>query len=132
MIKIVKLQNNSEIIGHVLHEDDNNVLIEDPFTINYIFSPRNQRPVIGLLRYMPFAESRTISFQKTDIIVSLQARKSMANYYEAVLISHIKEVDESMDSELESIAEFEVNQDESSTDVLTAMMERLNPNNSMH
>lgn len=132
MIKIVKLQNNSEIIGHVIHEDDRGVLIEDPFTINYIFSPRSERPVIGLLRYMPFAESRTISFQKDNVIASLAARKSMANYYEAVLQSYIKEVDESIDLELESIAELEDSQNDTNTDVLTAMMERLNPNNSMH
>lgn len=132
MIKIVKLQNNSEIIGHVIHEDEKDVLIEDPFTINYIFSPRSERPVIGLLRYMPFAESRTISFQKSNVIASLAARKSMANYYEAVLQTYIKEVDESIDVELESIAELEENQNDTTTDVLTAMMERLNPNNSMH
>jgi len=131
MIKIVKLQNNSEIIGHVIHEDEKDVLMEDPFSINYIFSPRSERPVIGLLRYMPFAESRIISFQKNNIIVSLDARKSMANYYESVLQSHVKEIDDSIDSELESIAELD-DTDDMNTDMIAAMMERLNPNNSMH
>ena len=128
MIKIVKLQNNSEIIGHVIHEDDKDVLIEDPFSINYIFSPRSERPVIGLLRYMPFAESRTISFQKNNVITSLAARKSMANYYEAVLHSYIKEIDESIDHELESIAELEDSRDETNTEMFAAMLERLNSN----
>lgn len=132
MIKIIKLHNNSEIIGHVLQENNNYVVVENPFIINYVFSPKNDRPVIGLMRYMPFADQRQISFDKHDIIVMLDSRKSMANYYTAVLQSYITDVDESIDAELESIAELENNQEETGTDMLAAMLERLNPNNSMH
>jgi len=132
MIKIIKLHNNSEIIGHVLQENNNYVVVDNPFTINYVFSPKSDRPVIGLMRYMAFAEQRQVSFDKHDIIAMLDSRKSMANYYTAVLQSYISEIDESIDAELESIAELENNQEETGTDMLSAMLERLNPNNSMH
>ena len=132
MIKIIKLHNNTEIIGELINEDNTYIYIDNPFTINYMFSPKSERPIIGLLRYIPFAEQRDIRFHKDDVMHYLTARKSMASYYHVTLITHEKEVDESIDNELESIADLEMMDQDTSTDMLAAMLEQLNPNKSIH
>lgn len=134
MVKIIKLQNNSEIIGTLVGDHSDEVVIDNPFTINYIFSPRSQRPVIGLLRYLPFAEQREISFNKDFILNVVDARASMSDYYCAVLKTHNMDIDESVDRELNQITEMENAESElhDATDVLSAMLEKLNPNNNLH
>lgn len=134
MVKIIKLQNNSEIIGTMVGDYSDMIVINNPFTINYIFSPKSQRPIIGLLRYLPFAEQREISFQKECILNVVDARASMSDYYCAVLKTHETDIDESVDRELNQITELE-NADSDlhdATDVLSAMLEKLNPNNNLH
>lgn len=134
MVKIIKLQNNSEIIGTVVGDYSDMMVINNPFTINYIFSPKSQRPVIGLLRYLPFAEQREISFPRESILNVVDARTSMSEYYIAVLKSHETDIDPSIDRELTEITEMENADSElhNATDVLSAMLEKLNPNNNLH
>jgi hypothetical protein len=134
MVKIIKLQNNSEIIGEIISEAGDTIVVDNPFTINYIFTPKSQRPVIGLLRYLPFAEQRIITFQKNHILHVVDARPAMSGYYVAVVKSHISEIDDGMDRELTEITEMENADSElhNATDVLSAMLEKLNPNNNVH
>ena len=131
-IKIIKLHNNTEIIGSVIDDNVHDITIEDPFTINYMFSSKNERPIIGLLRYMPFADQRIMQFSKNFIVNSLDARKSMASYYEMTVFAHENEIDETIDNELENIAELEMQDQDGSSDIITAMLERMNPNNKTH
>ena len=56
MTKIIKLVNDHEIIGDLIHETEDDVILDNPFSIHYMTSNRSDRPIIGLLRYMPFAE----------------------------------------------------------------------------
>ena len=107
MVKIIKLQNNSEIIGTVVGDYSDMMVINNPFTINYMFSPKSQRPVIGLLRYLPFAEQREISFPINSILNVVDARLSMSDYYMAVLKTHEADIDVSIDRELTEITEME-------------------------
>lgn len=134
MVKIIKLQNNSEIIGTLVGDYSDMMVINNPFTINYMFSPKNQRPIIGLLRYLPFAEQREISFQKNYILNIVDARFSMADYYLAVLKSHETDIDESIDRELVEITDMENADNElhDATDIMSAMLEKMNPNNNVH
>ena len=76
MTKIIKLVNNHEIIGDLIHESEDDVILDNPFSIHYMTSSRSDRPIIGLLRYMPFADRRDIVFKKRDIINYMNARKS--------------------------------------------------------
>lgn len=132
MVKIIKLQNNAEIIGTVAHETNNEVIVDNPFTINYMFSSSNDRPIIGLLRYMPFADKRQIAFSKDHVLHIMDARVSMSSYYTSTLETYINEVDESIDDELDAIVKLDALEQESSADMLAAMLEKLNPNNKMH
>lgn len=104
MIKIIKLVNDHEIIGEVVTESSDHIVINQPFSIHYMMSQRTDKPIIGLLRYMPFAKSRELSFKSRDIINSVEARESMAGYYSHVKTNHIKYVDDNIDQELEQVA----------------------------
>lgn len=134
MIKIIKLHNSSEIIGEVISDLGDKVVIDNPFIINYLFTPKSQRPVISLLRYLPFADDRIITFQKQQIHHVVDARPSMGGYYIAVVKSHVVEIDDGMDRELVEITEMENSDTElhNASDMLSAMLEKLNPNNSVH
>jgi hypothetical protein len=135
MTKIIKLVNDHEIIGDLIHEDNDSVILDNPFSIHYMTSSRSDRPIIGLLRYMPFADRRDIVFGKRDIINCLDARKSMIGYYKTVVENYVKYVDENIDNELESVAEEEraaQNQQElSPAEVMATFLSRLT-NDKMH
>jgi hypothetical protein len=135
MTKIIKLVNDHEVIGDLIHEDCDSVILDNPFSIHYMTSSRSDRPIIGLLRYMPFADRRDIVFGKRDIINCLEARKSMARYYKTVVENHIKYVDENIDNELESVAEEEtaaLNQQEQSPSESMAIFLATITNDKMH
>lgn len=132
MVKIIKLQNNCEIIGSMVEDNKDNVVIDNPFSINYMFTATSDRPIIGLLRYMPFAEERQMSFQKSGIINIANARASMSSYYDVILDSHLSDIDDHVDNELQGIADSELEDDNNNSDTLQAILEKMNPNNRMH
>lgn len=135
MVKIVKLQNNVEIIGNINTVDSEKVIIDNPFTINYMLSPRSDRPVVGLLRYLPFAEHRDVEFKMSDVLHVVDARQPMSRYYNAVLANHLNDIDETIDHELNQIADIESDAQSVETvpdDALTAMFERMNSNKNIH
>jgi hypothetical protein len=135
MTKIIKLVNDHEIIGDLIHESEDDVILDNPFSIHYMTSSRSDRPIIGLLRYMPFADRRDIAFKKRDIINYLDARKSMAGYYKTVVENHVKYVDENIDNELESVADEEaaaLNQQEPSPSEMMASLLNKITNGKMH
>ena len=58
----------------------------------------------------------------------------MSDYYMAVLKTHEADIDVSIDRELTEITEMENADNElhNATDVLSAMLEKMNPNNNLH
>lgn len=84
-VVIVKLQNNTEIIARLVSQKEGTLVIDNPFTINYVMSAQTDRPMVGLLRYMSFADSRQITFKTRDIIHVMDARESMSKYYDVIL-----------------------------------------------
>jgi hypothetical protein len=131
MVKIIKLQNNCEIIGSMVEDNNDSVVIDNPFSINYMFTAASDRPIIGLLRYMPFAEERQMSFQKSGIINIANARTSMSNYYDVILDSHLSDIDDHVDNELQGIVDSDF-EDENNSDTLQAILEKMNTNDRMH
>ena len=134
MTKIIKLVNDHEIIGDLIHESDDDVILDNPFSIHYMTSSRSDRPIIGLLRYMPFADRRDIAFKKRDIINYLDARKSMAGYYKTVVDNYIKYVDDNIDNELESVADEESAQNQrepSPAEMMASLLDKIT-NGKMH
>ena len=116
----------------MVEDNKDNVVIDNPFSINYMFTATSDRPIIGLLRYMPFAEERQMSFQKSGIINIANARASMSSYYDVILDSHLSDIDDHVDNELQGIADSELEDDNNNSDTLQAILEKMNPNNRMH
>lgn len=133
MVHIIKLKSGIEIIGEASLIDNEKVVISDPFTINYMINADSDRPIVGLLRYMQFAEEYIATFQRIDILNLAKARKSMVDYYKDILTTYRNEIDDSVDVELSRVVEeMHVEEHESieeveySTDMLTAMIEKTN------
>ena len=125
MIKIIKLVNDHEIIGEVVTESSDHIIINQPFSIHYMMSQRTDKPIIGLLRYMPFAKSRELSFKSRDIINSVEARDSMVGYYSYIVNNHIKYVDDNIDQELEQVTAEEQATEEQAEMTPAELMESL-------
>ena len=135
MAKIIKLVNDHEVIGELVDEAREYITLSNPFSIHYMMSTRSDKPIIGLLRYMPFAETRELSFNRKDIINYTEARKSMTSYYHSVVENHQKFVDDNIDHELETVAEEETaalqQADPSPSELMAAFLKQIN-NDKMH
>ena len=132
MIKIIKLVNDHEIIGEVISEGSDHLVLGQPFSIHYMMSPRSEKPIIGLLRYMPFAKDRELSFKHRDIINSVEARSSMISYYTQILKDYVKYIDDGIDKELEQVAAEEAEETEMTpSDLMADLLSRIN-NDKMH
>ena len=130
MIKIIKLVNNHEIIGSIISESSDYIVLDQPFSIHYMMSTRTDHPSIGLFRYMPFAKSREMSFSTRDIINKVEARESMTSYYKSVLDNYVKYVDDNIDNELTQVAvEESSNEQESemtSAELMVSILSKFN------
>jgi len=132
MIKIIKLVNDHEIIGEVISEGSDHLILGQPFSIHYMMSARSDKPIIGLLRYMPFAKDREISFKYRDIINSVEARESMISYYTQIVQDYINYIDDGIDRELEQVAAESADKPEMTpSEVMADLLSRIN-NDKMH
>ena len=132
MIKIIKLVNDHEIIGEVISEGSDHLVLGQPFSIHYMMSARSDKPIIGLLRYMPFAKDREISFKYRDIINSVEARESMISYYTQIVQDYINYIDDGIDRELEQVAAESADKPEMTpSEVMADLLSRIN-NDKMH
>ncbi len=132
MIKIIKLVNDHEIIGEVISEGSDHLVLGQPFSIHYMMSARSDKPIIGLLRYMPFAKDREISFKHRDIINSVEARESMISYYTQIVQDYINYIDDGIDRELEQVAAESADKPEMTpSEVMADLLSRIN-NDKMH
>lgn len=132
MIKIIKLVNDHEIIGEVITEGSDHLILGQPFSIHYMMSARSEKPIIGLLRYMPFAKDREISFKHRDIINSVEARESMISYYTQIVQDYVNYIDDGIDRELEQVAAESADKPEMTpSEVMADLLSRIN-NDKMH
>jgi len=132
MIKIIKLVNDHEIIGEVISEGSDHLVLGQPFSIHYMMSARSDKPIIGLLRYMPFAKDREISFKHRDIINSVEARESMISYYTQIVQDYINYIDDGIDRELEQVAAESADKPEMTpSEMMADLLSRIN-NDKMH
>lgn len=132
MIKIIKLVNDHEIIGEVISEGSDHLVLGQPFSIHYMMSARSDKPIIGLLRYMPFAKDRELSFKHRDIINSVEARESMISYYTQIVQDYINYIDDGIDRELEQVAADSADKPEMTpSEMMADLLSRIN-NDKMH
>ncbi len=122
-VSIIKLVNGTEIVGNVLDDDGNVVIINDPLQINYRQRNNSNLPSISLHRYNPFSNSTCSIFNGKDILSIDLPLPGMVKYYD-VSIKYIREeVDKLISEELFDAASSH-NEMSDETKIKMAMMEK--------
>lgn len=79
-IKIFTLNNGDDIIGDMLDEDTDVIIVKDPLIIKYAFSTRGGM-YMQLKYYGMFSSDSLFSFKKSAIISVCIPRDNMVDYY---------------------------------------------------
>ena len=79
-IKIFTLNNGDDIIGDMLDEDNDVIIVKDPLIIKYAFSTRGGM-YMQLKYYGMFSSDSLFSFKKSAIISVCIPRDNMVDYY---------------------------------------------------
>lgn len=103
MVSIIRLVDGTEVVGSIVQEDQNTMMIKDPLQINYRQRP-DSLPAIYLHRYIPFSGTDTFEFKKTHILNQVKPLINLEKYYSAVLKTMQESIDEAVNQELASAA----------------------------
>ena len=106
MITIIKLNNGIEIVGKLVDSYKDIISIEKPLQINYRYFI-GATPSVSFVRYVMFSKSDIIMFNRSDIINTVDARDSFANYYHTVVDYYFDELEKQIDAEFESLIDSE-------------------------
>jgi hypothetical protein len=106
MITLIKLHNGIEIVGKLVDSYKDNISLEKPLQINYRYFI-GATPSVSFVRYVMFSKSDVIMFNRSDIINTVDARDSFANYYHTVVDYYFDELEKQIDAEFESLIDSE-------------------------
>lgn len=106
MIKIIKLPNGVEVIGDIVHECSSHIIMKNPLQINYKYH-LSSYPSASLSKYMMFADSDEISFDKSNIMNIVVPMDKFVLYYERVVELIKSEFDVTVDNELSNLLDFD-------------------------
>lgn len=106
MITILKLTNGVEVVGEVEIENNNEVILRHPLQINYRYYI-SAIPSVSFVRYVVFAESDCVSFDRMHIMNQVKPRESFANFYESVAAEYYTRIEQSIDAELRMLTDGE-------------------------
>jgi len=84
--KVYRLLNGDEVMGSVIHENDNCAIIDEPFILDYRYSPKTGRTNVTMTRYMPFSANSSIEIKRDHITSDNVASKDAVDYYLDVLV----------------------------------------------
>ena len=79
--KVYRLLNGDEVMGSVVHENDNCAIVEDPFIIDYHYNVKSGRTNVTMTRYMPFSANNSIEIKREHITSDNAASKDAVDYY---------------------------------------------------
>lgn len=99
MITILKLNSGIEVVGKQEVENNESIILSKPLQINYRYY-QGSMPSVSFVRYIMFAQSEDIIFNKRDVINRVVARLSFANYYENVVDQYYSTLEKVIDREL--------------------------------
>lgn len=112
MIKIIKLTNGTEIVGKIIEENNDIVVVEDPLQINYKYF-MHAYPAVTLTKYILFSGNRAVSFKQSMVLNSVPPRSTFKDYYIAQADKSILELDQIVDAELGMLSQSETPVEES-------------------
>jgi hypothetical protein len=113
MVSIIKLTNGTEVIGSVLEENKQMLVIDNPLQINYITRSPADPPIISLHRYIPFSNKTIISFKQEHVLGKVEPLHNMVSYYNTSLKNIQLHIDPAIDNELASASDVKELSDES-------------------
>lgn len=126
MVVLIKTKNGTEIIGDMVDNTQEGILLSDPFVINYRFTVGQPMPSISLSRYMPFAADTERRFDWSDIMHQTVPRKPFETYYLNAVEYSKENVDKDVDEELMSAAARTKGSKTDLTDIYKAILDRTN------
>lgn len=102
MYKIIKLTNGMELIGDVLINKENDMVlaIDKPMQINYRVFSNASMPSISLIRYSLLAENEPVMFHMKDVMNLIEPKKTFVDYYTSTVDSAFEHYDQIIDREL--------------------------------
>lgn len=103
MVSIIRLVDGTEVVGKIVQEDQNVMMIKDPLQINYRQRP-DSLPAVYLHRYIPFSGSDTLEFKKAHILNQVKPLSNLEKYYSAVLKTLNESIDSAINQELATAA----------------------------
>ena len=94
MYKIYRLLNGDEIIGSVIHENNQVSTLEDPFTIDYFFNEATGKTHITMSKYMSFAANNATQINRDHITSEQEASENAVDYYLECLVKWAEDDEE--------------------------------------
>jgi len=117
MTTIIKLNNGVEVVGEIEVNNANVMVLNKPLQINYkVFF--GSTPSVSFTRYIMFAESESVVFDKRNIMNEVQARESFADYYKNVVNQYYSELEQAIDRELDDSTGKKPNQENQLRNIL--------------
>lgn len=100
MIVLLKLSSGIEVVGHLEIENNSEVILNKPLQINYKYF-FNNTPSLSLTRFILFAESDSIVFDKTHIVCKVIPREVFERFYNESVKYFYEELSREVDAEME-------------------------------
>lgn len=81
MLQLIKLTTSEEILGDVLEEDSDHMLVYRPLKVIYQMRSVNRNPFVYLHQLTPFAEGDTITLPKQHVVYTADPKQDICEYY---------------------------------------------------
>lgn len=124
MITLLKLKDGTEVIGKVLTDEKDGIVLEDPFIIFYKASANGSIPSVGMFRYMPFASDPVMYFDLQDIRHNVSPSIAFENYYKSTVRIFEDHMDVEIERELGEAAVYNSSSDRGMQELYKAWLER--------
>lgn len=111
-IKIFTLNNGDDIIGDILDEDQDVVIVKDPLIIKYAFTTRGGM-YMQLKYYGMFSSDSLFSFKKNGIMSMCMPRDNMVEYYllsaEIAKTEFVEDINDMIEDQTDAIKSYNAN-----------------------
>jgi hypothetical protein len=124
MLMLFKLINGTEIIGNVVDERNAFIHLEYPIQVNVKYIG-TQQPSTTFSKYVLFAASDVVVFNKAHIMHVMEPRDTFKKFYDIAVRRYYHDFDDAVDEELSQIVADAIMGEASQEEVYTHMLEAL-------
>ena len=80
-IKLIRLQTGEDLIGDILTNENNQVVIENPCMVYVRPNSTNTGASVGLTRWLPYAEAKTFTLDTKWVVIMTDPATDLKNEY---------------------------------------------------